>query len=78
MDLESIAKSKLSKRGFKKYKEDLCQILDTYRDAVFKESLRKLRGQWSKLKDTDGVQLAAKVKEMQQVREEIDRLKSKI
>ena len=43
-----------------------------------KESLRKLRGHWSKLKDTDGVQLVAKVKEMQKVREEIDRLKSKI
>ena len=43
-----------------------------------KESLRKLRAQWSKIKDIDGVQLVAKVKEMQQVREEIDRLKSKI
>ena len=71
-------KSILSKRGFKKHKENLCQILETYRGAVSKESLRKLRGQWSKLKDIDGVQLVAKVKEMQQVREEIDRLKSKI
>ena len=77
-DLESLAKSKLSKRGFKKYKEDLCQILFTYKGAVSLESLRKLRGQWSKLKDIDGVQLIAKIKEMQQVREEIDRLKSKI
>ena len=56
----------------------MCQILDTYRHAVSKESLRKLRGRWSKLKDIDGVQLVAKVKEMQLVHEEIERLKSKI
>jgi hypothetical protein len=77
-DLDSLAKSTLSKRGLKKHKEGLRQILDTYRHAVSKESLRKLRGQWSKLKDIDGVQLVGKVKEMQQVREEIERLKSKI